>query len=342
MTLKGLCQTTAMGILPHTESKEAMKLALSLDIPFWPQLPRLSFYEDMYVQVTENFPGITIDEAKQKILFSLEGFYAGMEEYVLKYENENTFGLSPEYSVVYREFLEQELGGYNAIRGQSIGPVSFGMKITDENKKPIIYNNEVKDFLYDFIARKCNHQYRELVRKNPNSFVWVDEPGLEIIFGSFSGYSSEQAKGDFREFLSNVEGPKGVHLCGNPDWSFLLKDVDLDILSLDAFGCGRIFSRYVDEIKAFLAKGRIIAWGIVPTLTEEQTPETVKSLIQRLEEYWDFLGKAGIPKEVILKQAWLTPARCCLINADGTKSVDRAFRILQEVSGYFRDKYGLT
>ncbi|MFZ5641793.1 MAG: hypothetical protein ACOY4Q_14045, partial [Bacillota bacterium] len=60
MTLKGNCMTTAMGILPHTDYEKAMDLAFTTDIPFWPQLPRVSFYEDMYVQITENFPGITI------------------------------------------------------------------------------------------------------------------------------------------------------------------------------------------------------------------------------------------------------------------------------------------
>jgi hypothetical protein len=55
------CQTTAMDIMPHTDVEKALHLALSLDIPFWPQLPNTSFYEDMYVQASEGFPGIVID-----------------------------------------------------------------------------------------------------------------------------------------------------------------------------------------------------------------------------------------------------------------------------------------
>lgn len=41
-----------MGIMPHTNVERALELALSLDIPFWPQLPNLSFYEDMYAQTS--------------------------------------------------------------------------------------------------------------------------------------------------------------------------------------------------------------------------------------------------------------------------------------------------
>ena len=59
----GELATTAMGIMPHEDVDRALDLALSLDIPFWPQLPKLSYYEDMYVQAMEHFPGAVIDEA---------------------------------------------------------------------------------------------------------------------------------------------------------------------------------------------------------------------------------------------------------------------------------------
>ena len=63
------CQTTAMGILPHRDVERALEVALSLDIPFWPQLPRVSYFEDMYVQALENFPGVKIDPVASKDRF---------------------------------------------------------------------------------------------------------------------------------------------------------------------------------------------------------------------------------------------------------------------------------
>lgn len=36
------CQTTAMGIMPHTDIERAMELVLSMDIPYWPQLPNVT------------------------------------------------------------------------------------------------------------------------------------------------------------------------------------------------------------------------------------------------------------------------------------------------------------
>ncbi|MDN5294197.1 MAG: hypothetical protein PWQ91_792 [Eubacteriales bacterium] len=342
MKIPGNLLTTAMGILPHTDIDRAINLALSLDIPFWPQLPKVSFYEDMYVQVTENFPGISVDEKEQKIYFNTEKFYEELAIYAENIENKSYFALTGKYSVVYHRFLERpELKNYQLIRGQSIGPVSFGLKIFDENRRPLIYNDEVKSVIFDIIARKINVQYRELAAINPNAFVWVDEPGLSFIFGSFTGYPSSRAAADYREFLANLEDPKGVHLCGNPDWSFLLREIEINILSLDIYSNGHIFVKYVDDIKNFLDRGGIIAWGITPTLTEELTGENVRSLAEKLEDYWSFLAKAGIDLEKMLRQSWLAPSRCCLVNADGEKSVELSFAYLRELSAFLREKYRL-
>jgi hypothetical protein len=341
MKMKGNCQTTAMGILPHKDIDQAMKIAFSVDIPFWPQLPHVNIYEDMYVQVTENFPGITVDDVNEKIIFDTARFYEELPTYVENYDNDDFYRIAGKYSAVYHTFLnDQRLKEYPVIRGQSIGPVSFGLKIADENKKPIIYNDEVRGFLYEFLAKKINVQWREIAAINPDSFVWIDEPGLSFIFGSFTGYPSEVAKKDYREFLAQLEGPKGVHLCGNPDWSFLL-EMDLDILSIDTLSNGTIFIKYLEQIKQFLDRGGIISWGIVPTLTEEFDQESVDSLILKLEEMWDYLEAHGIPKKQVLSQAWIAPARCCLVNMDGNNTVEKAFEFLNKVSRQIRTKYNL-
>jgi len=68
------CKTTAMGIMPHTDIEKALELALSLDIPFWPQLPKISFYEDMYAQASKNFPGIVVDTENKRLNFNTSRF----------------------------------------------------------------------------------------------------------------------------------------------------------------------------------------------------------------------------------------------------------------------------
>lgn len=335
MKLVGNCQTTAMGIMPHTSVEEALELILNLDIPCWPQLPKVNFFEDMYAQISEHFPGIIVNPEKREIHFSIDQFYEDFEQYLPHWEEDAFFQLSPEYSVVFHRFLEQDLSRYKYVRGQSIGPISYGLKILDQTKKPMIYYEEVRQVVFDFVAKKLQAQYNQMQQVHPGAFVWVDEPGLEMIFMAFTGYTSERAKEDYSAFLKSFPGPKGVHLCGNPDWSFLLQQ-DLDVLSLDILARGHIFSRYTDEIKDFLDRGAIISWGITPTLTEEYERETLQSMIKMLDQLWNDLDRAGIPREQILAQAWLAPARCCLVNNDGEETVKKSFRLLQEVAEHFK------
>jgi len=79
MTIPGNLQTTAMAVMPHKDADRALDLALSMDIPFWPQLPNLSYYEDMYVQAAEHFPGILLDMEKRTLRFSMEKSSANLK-----------------------------------------------------------------------------------------------------------------------------------------------------------------------------------------------------------------------------------------------------------------------
>jgi hypothetical protein len=333
------CQTTAMGIMPHNDIERALEVALSLDIPFWPQLPKVSYFEDMYVQALENFPGVRIDVVNQKVLFDLPRFYEELPSYFERADDPRTFELTKEYSLVYHRFLEKDLSHYPAIRGQVISPISLGLKIVDQDQKSIIYHDEVREVLFDFIQKKVNRQYEDLKEKNPNAFVWMDDPGLGLIFTAFSGYNEVQAKSDLDQFLEGVEGLKGVHLCARPDWDFLLRS-KLDILSFDSFNCGVVIIHY-PSLREFLDRGGIISWGIVPTYTEILEQETIDSLKERLETFWEDLSGKGVDQGRLLRQSLLAPATCNLMNPDKEKTVEKAFEVLRELSRRIREKYGL-
>ena len=97
--------TTAMGILPHRDPHAALDLAFSLDIPFWPQLPNLSFSEDTYVQTVRGIPGVEVDHEGLRILFDEDGFYAGLEEYLSLDPLDDLFAVTVEESATFGGFL---------------------------------------------------------------------------------------------------------------------------------------------------------------------------------------------------------------------------------------------
>ena len=165
MSIPGNLLTTAMAVMPHKDAAAALEAALSLDIPFWPQLPRLSYYEDMYVQASEHFPGIVLDMDNQTLAFS---------------------------------------------------------------------------------------------------------------------------------------------------------------------------------IKKFLDNGGVIVWGIVPTNFEPFEAQNHDTLISQQENIWTALDKKGIDRHYLLSKSLISPATCCLVNPDGEKTVEKAFRVVSRVSQTLREKFGLA
>jgi hypothetical protein len=334
---KGRLATTAMGIMPHKNVDDALKLALTTDIPFWPQLPRLSFYEDMYVQAMDHFPGVVIEPDRLRIHMDTNRFMAEIPQYLEREEDPSTFILSEKFSRVYRRFLSLDLASHMSIRGQIISPISLTLRILDENGKPIVYNDEVRAFAYAFIQKKLNAQYAELSGKNGNAFAWIDDPGLEFIFNAMCGYDNVKAKDELTEFFDGVDGPRGLHLCGRPDWDFLLS-LNIEILSFNAYGFGDTFVTY-DRVKDFLEKGSIISWGIVPTFFEEFSREDVMSIAGRLESMWTVLQNKGVDRGLIIQNSLLAPATCNLLNQDETVTVEKSFELLALVSVYLKEKY---
>ena len=337
LKFKGELSTTAMGIMPHTDIDEALRLAFAMDIPFWPQLPRLSYYEDMYVQAMEGFPGVVIDEDHTRISVDTDRFMAELPDYLEKEDDEEYFRLSEKYSLVYRHFLSSDLSSYKAVRGQMISPVSLTLKIVDEKDRAIVYNDDIRGLAFSFIQKKVNRQFKDLWDKNEGAFVWVDDPGLEFIFNAMCGYDNVKAKTELMDFFDGIKGPRGLHLCGRPDWDFLLS-LNIEILSFNAYAFGDIFVTY-DRVKSFLERGNIISWGIVPTYYEEFSREDVESIAARLEGMWDVLAKKGVDMELIVENSLLAPATCNLLNPDKTITVENSFKLLNELSLYLKDKY---
>jgi hypothetical protein len=340
MPIPGNLLTTAMAVMPQTDVKQALDLALTLDVPFWPQLPNFSYYEDMYVQAAEHFPGMVLDMEKKTLRFSMDKFIEEFEETMSRFDNPEYFDISEKYSVVYHEFLSRDLANRPAIRGQLEGPISFGFNILDQDERPILFDDNIRPFMFEFMAKRINVQSARLKEKNANAFMFIDEPGLQFIFSAMSGYGDQMAKTDLDAFFSTVDGPRGIHLCGNPDWEFLL-GLDMDILSLDIYTNAEIFSSCVGSIKKFLDRGGVLVWGIVPTGYEIFAKESLGFLIMKLEGIWQYLGKKGIDLEQLVNRSMLSPATCCLVNPDKGKTVESAFSMVNHLSHMLREKYKL-
>ena len=139
------------------------------------------------------------------------------------------------------------------------------------------------------------------------------------------------------EVFAGIEGLKGMHCCGNTDWSLLLS-TSVDILNLDAYEYAEALALYPDEVGAFLERGGIIAWGIVPA-SDQALEETVDSLVERFHEALGLLAAKGLHMDDLLASALIMPSCGC-----GSLSVETAERVLEltgEVAKALQERYAL-
>ena len=329
---------TAVGSMPHIDPKEACSLVARFlpEIPAWPQLPKRSFVENMYAQFSEGFPGVVIEDDRiyvdrtKDLDQPLEQLYASYLEN--KVEN---YAISPDYAAGLHAFLDTELSPF-AVKGQVIGPISWGLTVTDQERRSILYDDTLADALAKHLRLKAAWQEMKLKTISPNTIIFVDEPYMASFGSAFVSISREQVITLLEEVFSGISGLKGVHCCGNTDWSVVLS-TSLDILNYDTYNYGYTVALYPDEVKAFLERGGILAWGIVPNDEKDVLGETAKSLVDRLEEEIGALDRKGVSFRLQTERCLVTPA--CTLASLSPDGAAQALELLSDVSKELRKRY---
>jgi len=308
--------TTGIGSFPHQDEKEVFRLIFENfpEIPFWPQLPKRSFLEGMVVQYSEGFPCLRWNEKEQKVwIETSHGFEKEIERFYQRFEENDLepFQITEDFARGLRILKDLSSKDHRKkikyIKGQVAGPITFGLTLADEEQKPIFYDPSLRDILVKHLSLKARWQeekYHHLFPGIP-TIIFFDEPSLSSFGSAFSGLNREDVTGSINECLDAVKGLKGIHCCGNTDWSVLLS-THLDVLSFDAFDYLETLSLYPKDVNAFLERGGILAWGIVPT-SEAVVKEDAQSLTMRFKEGVQTLSKNGID-QTLLQRALLTPS----------------------------------
>jgi len=346
---------TAIGSMPFDDPVRAVDLILSKlpGAPHWPQLPRLGLNEQMEIQFSEHMPCAVIDREKNRLYFDTSGDYSEAfaqfyETYLLAMDSEEGSGdcaavaVSPAFSRgIYA--LEEKLRNRGTklpfVKCQVTGPCSFALTVVDEKKRAIYYNEEFRDMIAKTLAMICRWQVRMFKPFAEQVICFIDEPILSA-FGS-STYVSVRREDVIHLLKDMVDavhvdgGIAGMHCCGNTEWSIPI-DAGVDIISFDAFQYGETIAMYAEAVKAYLARGGALAWGIVPTSTLIRE-QTVESLALRLEGMMEHLASKGIEKKLIAEQSLLTPS--CGTGSLTPKEAALVYYRLAALSARMKEKY---
>ncbi|HBF43174.1 MAG TPA: hypothetical protein DDW42_05990 [Desulfobacteraceae bacterium] len=331
---------TGIGSVPFQDTEATCRDILQHfpSIPFWPQLVKRSYLEDMTVQYTEGLPLLEINEAKRSINISsqknieaeLVNFYDHFFTNDLDYFSISESHASGLYTLL--DLIRQEKFNGLYIKGQTVGPITFAAGILDVNGKPVLHNSELMEAMVRGLAIKALWQVRELSKSGRKPIIFIDEPYLSGFGSAFSSIQRNEVIDILQTVINylreNSDTLIGIHCCGNTDWPMIV-EAGPDIINFDAFEYMDYFLLYPDEITRFIKGGGTVAWGILPT-SGSTGNESVEGLSLRLKEGLDRIHKWGIDIDMIAERSMLTPS--CGMGTMPVKTAQKGLNILSMLS----------
>ena len=338
---------TLIGSLPLADHGEATDLILqhTPQIPFWAQLP-VHKEEGMMAQFSNGLPWLCKDSGNVIVNTEIGNF----DQQLLRFYEEYLGVVDGNIDLDASRFALEEdtAGGFFellkrlpalpvdpiAVKGQITGPFTLATGIVDQNKQAIFYDAQLRDAAVKLLAMKARWQVRRLLQYKQPVLIFVDEPGLAG-FGSsgFTSISHDDISRCFEEIFEAVHlegGLVGVHVCANTDWSLVL-DSSADIVSFDAYAFFDRFIMYSEQIKTFVDSGKILAWGIVPTLNPGDIDgETIESIWHRWMVQVKQVVALGIDMQKLIDQSLITPS--CGMGPLGLDSAEKVINLTKAVS----------
>ncbi len=319
--------TTGIGSLPHKNAEQACKAATkNFDIPFWPQLPKLSFREWMIPQYSEGMPFVKINPRTESIWIDrtesdeLDRFYE-------TYTEESKIAISEDYAQGLHTFIKTAPGKFAYLKGHVVGPLTFTLGLRDKEGKPIYFDEELREIALMLLKAKIRWQMEVLRPFGKELVMFIDEPILSSIGSTaYLGVDPKEALRLLKEMTNTIkkaDGISGIHCCGNADWSLVTKS-GVDIISFDAYEYFDTILAYSYYVNDFMYNKGYLAWGIVPT-SDALAGETFESIKTHFVKRLDKLSKKVMP-DLIFSQILLTPS--CGLGARTPEEAELAFKLL--------------
>jgi methionine synthase II (cobalamin-independent) len=306
----------------------------------------------MMNQFIEGLPGVV--ETEDKTYFDIAK--AGFEDEQLAFYEEYLAATETPASLLSSRFVVSEarargiyelrkIAGQHpqimAIKGQITGPFTLLTGLADQDHRLGYYNETFREMAVKALAMKGAWQVRFLKNLQLPVIIFIDEPALAGLGSSaFISIAKDDIAQDLTEVIDAIKqagGLAGIHVCANTDWNFLLA-LDLDILSFDAHG---FFDRLItckEQIHDFLARGGVLAWGIVPTADVASImSESSESLVALWERQTDLLLGGRWDKAAIVAQSLITPS--CGTGALPLEAAQKVLALTRDVSSAIRKRH---
>lgn len=338
------CASMAVGSVPFADPEEAFGLftRTTPEVFAWPQFPRRSFLENMYVQFAAGLPGLRVDQEagllwveNQPPVEELMSFVEAVEA-----DDLDDFSIGAEYAVglhALPAMLQRLAEQPPVVKGQVTGPVSFCLSTTFADKRALLYDDTMREAATEMLAARARWQELFLRRLAPASTIlmMVDEPFLAQWGSGYISMPDDLVAPPLTRVLTAVDCLRGIHVCGGTDWGKVV-DLPLDLLNFDAADHAGALLAYAGPVGSFLREGGLLAWGAIPNDDRAGSLEAQTVGGRVLDLAGTLAGETGLSREAILGQSLISPA--CGTGTLSPAAATRCFELTAEVSAWLRER----
>jgi hypothetical protein len=342
MNFKPRFMAMCLNGMPHREIEEACRVMIR-DFAECTTVPLPTLSQRMW---TENTPGLNADREKKMLYFDLRGKESELTEFYEHYlaGDLDYFAISDRFNIPLLTLAEmyraEPWEGFKMVHFNYPGLYSWGLSTRDEKGAPALYNETLKDVMTKALAMKAKWQERKVKELFPDkdTFITVGDGALSVYSSAGGTGSWSEIMECYNELMEPLEGDTCIHCCANFDWSLLMA-TRTSCINFDAYQYGETLALYADQLRDFLTRGGMVAWGIVPTAGSggDISTETPESLAARLEKVIDTVAERGIDRQQLMDASLVSPS--CETGSMTLELADRVYDVTNEVSRLLRSKY---
>jgi hypothetical protein len=263
--------TTGVGSLPHRNPWAALQLVAQMcpEVPFWPQLPRLSIHEHMTEQALGAHRAYFVP---RKTGYGYRLMPGQMQTY-LDELSKGTAVLDESSAAGFFAFEQAVKAGVfqqaRALKGQLVGPMTLACQLFD-GEEAFVFNEDSLTAVGRYITRLALWQMHRLQQWNLPVICFLDEPCLALLAHDPFQHNTEHIVQTLRDVVVTLQAANvlvGIHCCaGQPPFQIMCR-VAPDILSFDAYQDLEMFCADA-SVQRFIHKGGLVAYGLVPTFSD--------------------------------------------------------------------------
>jgi hypothetical protein len=345
LSFSARCAPLAWGSLPHPEAGPALDLLLTCTPGFlsWPALPRRAFQELLYVRSVLGFPGLQVDLTAEQLLIERQpDMDAQLSRLALAYLEGRLehAAISLDYALGLAALLHRQAElSETMVIGWLFGPVSLSMQLTDAQQRPLAYDQTLSDALVQHLALRAEWQANRVADRAGDVGTCLQEPFLDMFASPFCPLDWDQGLEMIERVLVGVHGCRALASTAQLNWDVLFAS-SLDLLIFDANAYGDTLADAAESLAAFLERGGILGWGIVPVEEQALERENVDRIVTRFERTIKRLVRSGLTYEQLLETALISTSGS--LERLSVAGAERALNLCAEVAARLRQANGFV